>query len=73
MTQLRLGPIGDDKPVKLTLEIAPALMGEIVRYAEIHARETGRSAPLKSERLIPLIVELFIASDREFIRQRRST
>lgn len=71
MSQLRLGPIGDDKPIKLSLEISPALLNEIVRYSEVHARATGRSAPLAPEKLIPPIVELFIASDREFIKQLR--
>ncbi|MBL9070508.1 MAG: DUF2274 domain-containing protein [Sphingopyxis sp.] len=73
MTQLKLGPIGDDKPVKLTLELSPALLEEIVRYSEAHARATGRSKSLSPERLIPPIVELFIAGDREFIRQRRNS
>lgn len=71
MSRLRLGPVGDDKPVKLTLEISPSLLTEIHLYSEVHARLTGRSAALTPERLILPIVELFIASDREFIRQRR--
>lgn len=73
MTRLRLGPVGDHKPVKLTLEIAPTLFDAIVRYSEIHAKLTGRAVPLAPERLIPPIIEHFIASDREFARQRRSS
>ena len=72
MSGLRLGPIGDDKPVKLTVEVAPSLLEDIVRYADVHAEATGRPAALSPERLIPPIVELFIASDREFARRRKS-
>lgn len=71
MSQLRLGPIGDDKPVKLTIEVAPTLIEDIVGYAKVHAEVTGRPVALTPERLIPPIVEHFIASDREFIRRRK--
>lgn len=73
MTGLRLGPVEDQKSVKTTLEISSALMRDIVEYAEVHARVTGRSAPLSPERLIPPIVELFIAGDRAFIKQRKKS
>jgi hypothetical protein len=48
-------------------------MRDIVEYAEVHARVTGRSAPLPPEKLIPPIVELFIAGDRAFIKQRKKS
>ena len=48
-------------------------MRDIVEYAEVHARVTGRSAPLSPEKLIPPIVELFIAGDRAFIKQRKKS
>lgn len=73
MTGLRLGPVEDQKPVKTTLEISTALMRDIVEYAEVHARMTGRLAPLPPEKLIPPIVELFIAGDRAFIKQRKKS
>jgi len=71
MTKLRLGPITEEKPVKFTLEIAGELMREISDYAQIHARSTGLATPLPPERIVPAMVARFIASDREFSKQRR--
>lgn len=71
MTKLRLGPIAEEKPVKLTLEITGELMREIGDYAQIHAKLTGLAAPLPPERIIPAMIERFIAGDREFAKQRR--
>ena len=73
MTRLRLGPIAEEQPVKVTLEMPGSLMREIGDYAIVHAKLTGLAAPLPPERLIPPIVERFIASDREFSKQRRRT
>ena len=71
MSKLRLGPIAEDRPVKLTLEMPGALMRELADYAAVHARMNGLGEPLPPERLIPPIVERFIAGDREFSKQRR--
>lgn len=72
MTKLRLGPIAEEKPVKLTVEISGALMRELSDYGDVHAKVTGLAAPLTPEKLIPPMIERFIASDREFSKQRRT-
>lgn len=71
MTRLRLGPIAEEKPVKLTLELSGELIREIGDYAAVHARLTGLGAPLPPERIVPAMIARFIASDREFSKQRR--
>lgn len=71
MTRLRLGPIAEEKPVKLTLEITGELMREIGDYAQVHAKLTGLASPLPPERIIPAMIGRFIAGDREFSKQRR--
>lgn len=71
MTKLRLGPIPEDKPVKLTLEISGALARDLADYAEVHAKLTGLASALTPEKLIPPMIERFIAGDREFSKQRR--
>lgn len=71
MTKLRLGPIVDEKPVKLTLEITGELMREIGDYAQVHAKLMELASPLPPERIIPAMIERFIAGDREFSKQRR--
>lgn len=71
MNKLRLGPIAEDKPVKLTLELSGALIRDLGDYSAVHAKLTGLAAPLHPEKLIPPMIECFIASDREFSKQRR--
>jgi hypothetical protein len=71
MNQLRLGPVADDKPVKLTIELPGTLMRELKTYGEVHARLNEQSDPLPPERLIPPMIERFISSDRGFARARR--
>lgn len=71
MTGLRLGPIAEEKPVKLTLEITGELMREVGDYARVHAKLTGLASPLPPERIIPAMIGRFIAGDREFSKQRR--
>lgn len=73
MTKLRLGPIVEEKPVKLTLELSGELIRELAEYAAIHAKVTGLAAPLPTERIIPAMIARFIASDREFSKQRQRT
>ena len=43
MTKLRLGPLLDDKPVKVTVELPAPLHRDLVAYAEVLARESGHS------------------------------
>ncbi|KAB2803102.1 DUF2274 domain-containing protein [Brucella anthropi] len=71
MAKLKLGPIVDDKPVKVTAEFSGATYRELVAYAEIHGRETGQPVQHPS-RVIPPIVERFIATDRGFAKAKRS-
>lgn len=72
MVKLKLGPLADDKPVKVTLELPAALHRDLVAYAEILARETGRQ-PTDPVRLIAPMLERFIATDRGFAKARRAT
>lgn len=69
MTKLKLGPLPDDKPVKITLELPAPLHRDLVAYAELLARDSGR--PPEPTRLVPHMLARFMATDREFIRQRR--
>jgi hypothetical protein len=68
MTKLKLASIDDDKPVKLTVSLPPALHRNLVAYAEILARETGK--PVEANQLIAPMLERFIASDRGFAKLR---
>ena len=70
MTKLKLGPIVDDKPVKVTIELPAQLHRDLVAYAAALGREQGQTIgdPL---RLIVQMLERFIATDRGFARARR--
>lgn len=70
MTKLKLGPIEDDKPVKVTLELPAALHRDLVAYAEILGRGTGQ-APADPVRLIVPMLERFMATDRGFTKARK--
>lgn len=46
MARLKLGPIEDDKPVKLTIELPAAIHRDLMAYAQAHAADTGLSQPM---------------------------
>lgn len=71
MSRLRLGPIADDKPVKLSIELPAALHRELVAYAEVHAKAVGLAAPLPPEKIAVPMIERFMATDRGFATERR--
>lgn len=73
MSKLKLGPIDDDKPVKITVELPASVHRDLLAYAKAHAAATGLSQALPVERLIPPMLERFMASDRGFARNRRSS
>jgi hypothetical protein len=73
MSRLRLGPIVEEKPVKLTVELPGALFRQLGDYGRAHAAENGLSEPVPVERLIAPMVERFIMSDRGFVRRRRKS
>ncbi len=70
MAKLKLGPIEDDKPVKIAVELSAAVHRDLLAYARLHASDTGQSQPLAVERLIGPMLERFMASDRGFKRGR---
>ncbi len=70
MAKLKLGPLADDKPVKVTVELPAGLHRDLIAYAEILGRESGRTAD--PVRLIAPMLERFIATDRGFAKARKS-
>jgi hypothetical protein len=70
MGKLKLGPLADDKPVKVTLELPAALHRDLIAYADALGRETGQSVPDPARLIVPML-ERFIATDRGFAAARR--
>lgn len=69
MTKLKLGPLADDRPVKLTIELPAAVHRDLAAYAAVLAAETGGEA-VTPEKLVAPMLARFMASDRGFIRRR---
>jgi hypothetical protein len=66
MAKLRIGPLPDDRPVKRTITFTAALDALIRDYAAAIAAQDGLSEAPTIEKLVPIIVERFITSDRAF-------
>ena len=71
MMKLKLGPLEDDKPVKLTIELPAAVHRDLVAYAELLGRNTGQPVSNPEKLILPMI-QLFMATDRAFAKARRS-
>jgi len=71
MTRLKLADLADEKPVRLTVEVSARLHRELLAYATVLNGGDAKGAPTP-ERLIPPMIERFIATDRSFARSRRA-
>jgi len=71
MTKLKLGPLVNDKPVKLNVELPASVHRDLVAYAEQLARITGTAGPIEPVKLIAPMLERFMATDRVFAKARR--
>ena len=69
MAKLKLGPLQDDKPVKLTIELPAAVHRDLVAYAEILSRETGQPVGDPGKLIEPML-DRFMATDRAFKSRR---
>jgi hypothetical protein len=70
VSKLKLGPIVDDKPVRITVELPAPIHRELVAYAQVLARETGHPVG-DPARLVPPMLERFMATDRGFRKARK--
>ena len=68
MAKLKLGPIVDDKPVKVTVELPAQLHLDLIQYGGLLS---DGGAPIKPARLNVPMLERFIATDRGFAKARR--
>lgn len=67
---LRLGPIADDKPIRVTVEIPADVHRDLSAYAEAHAAATGQPSQGAVKLIVPMITQ-FMASDRGFAKVKR--
>lgn len=71
MAKLKLGPLADDKPVKVSLELPAVVHRDLVAYAEVLAKEGGQPVTDPVKLIAPMIAR-FMATDRAFAKARRN-
>ncbi|WFE89829.1 DUF2274 domain-containing protein [Roseibium porphyridii] len=71
MAKLKLGPLPDDKPVKVSVELPAKLHRDLVAYAEILGRQSGQTVEEPVKLIVPML-ERFIATDRGFAKAKRT-
>jgi hypothetical protein len=71
VNKLKLGHVETDKPVRVAPKLPAPLYRSVILYGELLARSTGQQPPLEPAKLIPAMIESFIASDRCFAKLKR--
>ena len=71
MTKLKLGPLADDKSVKINVDLPAAVHRDLIAYADVLGRTTGRTVSNPAKLIVPMI-ERFMATDRAFAKARRN-
>ena len=66
MAKLRIGPLPDDRPIKHTITFTAAQDALIRDYAAAVAAQDRLAEAPPVEKLVPIIVERFITTDRAF-------
>jgi len=66
MTSLKIGPLPKVETVRLLLALPKPLKNVLDLYSAEHSRRYG---PTETAALLPHMLEAFIRSDREFMRQ----
>jgi hypothetical protein len=68
-SKLKLGPILDDKPVRLAVDLSAETWRNLSAYAEALKAETGQA--VEPAKLVGPMLARFMATDRGFVRRRR--
>jgi hypothetical protein len=67
--KLRLGPLPSTQVIKMTIAVPRELKENLDRYAEMHSSVWNE--PVDVATLVPHMLSVFIAHDREFRRALR--
>ena len=69
MTGLKLGPLPDRVPSKLTITLSPDLKKALDDYATLYARSYGCEEQVAD--LVPYMLEAFLKADHSFRQSRK--
>ncbi|MCI4645919.1 MAG: DUF2274 domain-containing protein [Hyphomonadaceae bacterium] len=67
---LKIGPLPDTTPVKLTIAVDPHINADLELYAQIYEETYKEKASVAA--LIPSMLEAFLASDSGFKKVRKA-
>lgn len=67
---MKLAKLPDRNPVRLTISVMPDLNSALVAYADAYKAAYGEAASVTD--LIPEMLRLYLASDRDFTNGRKS-
>lgn len=68
--KLKVGPLIDQTPVKLSISCDPELHADLTDYAKVHARTFGRDVTVAE--LAPYMLRALMDGDAAFKRSRRN-
>ena len=68
-TSLKIGPLPDRTPQKLTVQIDPSLVAELEDYSQVHSQLHGEEVNIAV--LVPHMLEAFLAGDAGFRKARK--
>jgi hypothetical protein len=71
MAKLRLGPLNNDRPVKVAVELPATVHRDLIVYAEILARESNQPINDPGKLIAPMLAR-FMATDRAFAKARHA-
>lgn len=66
MTEIKLPKLPDRTPVKITIILGADLHQGLKEYADLYRAAYGAQEPIHD--LIPYMLEIFLQSDRAFVR-----
>jgi hypothetical protein len=70
MADLKLGPLPNQKTVRVAIMVPEPLKEELDAYAAAHSRLYG---PVETAALIPHMLEAFLRTDRAWCSRRKQT
>ena len=69
-TSLKIGPLPDTTPVKLTIAVDPAVNADLELYASLYEETYREKASVAA--LIPSMLQAFLSSDSGFKKARKA-
>lgn len=73
MTKLKLGPITQEKAVRLTIDVPAPVFADLHAYAEVMMQSAGAPVAIEPAKLIIPMITRFMATDRGFARLKRDS